>query len=306
MTDPLADVIQHLRPRAVVSKGISGAGSWAVRYTAFGLPGFCAMTLGTCRLMVEGSSGIELREGDFVLLPATPAFTMSGGAPLAPQRIDPDAAEGTGGVRYGRRDGPPDMQQIGGWFRFASEDAALIVGLLPSMIHLRGIDRLTLLVRHLGEEAAGDAPGRELILQRLVEILMIEALRATPADASPGLLRGLADARIGKALREMHADIARPWSVTDLARAAGLSRSAFFERFTRQVGRRPMEYLQSWRMAVARDLLRRGGLSLDEVAEQVGYGSASTFSTAFSRHVGSRPGRFGRQVGNEAARSTAA
>ncbi|SEO19141.1 AraC-type DNA-binding protein [Gemmobacter aquatilis] len=161
------------------------------------------------------------------------------------------------------------------------------------MIHISAAPRLAQLVHLLGCEAMRDDIGRDLILERLVEILLIEALRAAPAQAAqPGLLRGLADARIAAALRGLHGDITRAWTISDLARTAGMSRSAFFERFTRMVGARPMQYLTTWRMAVARDLLRRGRVALDEVAAQVGYASASTFSTAFSRHTGQPPGRF--------------
>jgi AraC-like DNA-binding protein len=92
-------------------------------------------------------------------------------------------------------------------------------------------------------------------------------------------LRDLSDARISGSLRSLHNDITGAWTVPELARAAGMSRAAFFERFTRIVGSRPMEYLTIWRMAVARDLLRRGTLSLEEVAACVGYSSASTFCT---------------------------
>ena len=134
------------------------------------------------------------------------------------------------------------------------------------------------------------------MLTRLVEVLLIEALRATPGeDAPPGLLRGLADARLAPAIRQMHSQVARSWTVALLARTTALSRSAFFERFTRTVGLPPMEYLLAWRMTVAKDLLRRQDLGLGEVAERVGYGSASTFSTAFSRHVGRPPGRYARE-----------
>jgi len=133
------------------------------------------------------------------------------------------------------------------------------------------------------------------VLTRLVEVLLIEALRAAPGDdAPPGLLGGLADPPLALAMRQMHAHVARPWTVAQLAKAAALSRSAFFERFTRTVGVPPMEYLVAWRMAVAKDLLRRRACSLAEAAERVGYASASTFSTAFSRHVGQPPGRYAR------------
>jgi AraC-like DNA-binding protein len=92
----------------------------------------------------------------------------------------------------------------------------------------------------------------------------------------------------------MHAEVQRSWTVAQLAKAAGLSRSAFFDRFTRIVGMSPMEYLLAWRMAVARGLLRRQDLGIAEVADRVGYSSASTFSTAFSRHVGEPPSRYAR------------
>ncbi|MAY62737.1 MAG: AraC family transcriptional regulator [Rhizobiales bacterium] len=296
MTDPLLDVIRLLRPRAVFAKSITGAGAWAVRYGEFGHPGFCAMIEGRCRLMVEGEAPAELEAGDFVLLPATPRFTMSSFAPATAVFVDPDrdpAAEGE--IRYGRRDGVPDMRQFGGYFVFDAPDAALVVSLLPRLIHIRGVPRLTTMVRLLGEEAVNDEAGRELILERLVEILLIEALRSVRGESTkPGLLRGLADRRIAPALRRMHADMEKPWTVDALARTAGMSRSAFFERFSRTVGVRPMEYLLTWRMAVAKDLLRSGRLALDEVAQRVGYSSASTFSTAFSRSVGVPPGRFTR------------
>jgi AraC-like DNA-binding protein len=95
-------------------------------------------------------------------------------------------------------------------------------------------------------------------------------------------------------MRQMHGQLARSWTGAQLAKTAGLSRSAFFARFTRDVGVPPMEYLLAWRMAVARDLLRRNDLGIAVVAERVGYGSASTFSTAFSRHVGQPPRRYAR------------
>ncbi|WP_425471773.1 helix-turn-helix domain-containing protein [Rubellimicrobium rubrum] len=172
------------------------------------------------------------------------------------------------------------------------------MALMPRMIHVRGVPRLTQLVRLVGEEAARQDMGRDLILERLVEVLLVEALRAAPSQgAAPGLLRGLSDPRIAAALRLMHGDIARAWTVADLARAAGLSRSSFFDHFARLVGVRPMEYLLAWRMAVAKELLRDGRMALDEVAGRIGYGSASTFSTAFSRYVGVPPGQFRRGEG---------
>lgn len=298
MPDPLSQVVELLRPRTVFSKGISGAGAWAVRYSAFGHPGFCVVMEGRCRLAVDGAQPIELEQGDFVLLPATPGFVMSSFAVAHPRHIDPtQAQERDEEIRHGRQDGPADVRLLGGYFEFGSPDAALLVSLLPAMIHVRGHRRLSLLVELVGEEAAADNAGRDMVLSRLVEVLLIEALRASQgADASPGLLRGLADARIAAALRLMHGDAERAWTVAGLAAEAGMSRSAFFERFARHVGVAPMEYLLAWRMALAKDLLRRGGVVLEDVARRVGYTSGSTFSTAFSRHVGLPPGRYAREA----------
>jgi AraC-like DNA-binding protein len=296
MKDPLSEVIALLRPRTVFSKVISGAGRWAVRYSDFGQPSFCAVLEGSCRLAVDGQRPLTLEAGDFLLLPRTPGFTMSGFEPVKPERIDPKVAPSpVGEVRHGTRGGPPDVRLLGGYFVFDSPDAALLVSLLPALVHVRGVERLSVLVRLVGDEAKDHRSGRDLVLTRLVEVLLIEALRSTSNDdAPPGLLRGLADARLAPAIRQMHAQLPRPWTVPQLAKAAGLSRSAFFERFTRTVGMPPMEYLLAWRMAIARDLLRHHDLGITEVAERVGYSSASTFSTAFSRHVGQPPRRYAR------------
>jgi transcriptional regulator GlxA family with amidase domain len=184
---------------------------------------------------------------------------------------------------------------LGGYFVFDSPDAALLVTLLPTLIHVRGVERLSVLVRLVGEESSASRSGRDLVLTRLVEVLLIEALRSTSGEgAPPGLLRGLADARLALAMRQMHRNPARSWTVAQLAQQAALSRSAFFDRFTRAVGVAPMEYLLAWRMAVAKNLLRGDDLAIGEVAERVGYSSASTFSTAFSRHVGQPPSHYAR------------
>jgi AraC-like DNA-binding protein len=302
MSDPLSDIIALLRPRTVFTKGISGAGRWAVRYSDFGHPSFCAVLEGGCRLAVEGAAPVTLQAGDFVLLPGTPGFVMSGMEAATPKHIDPHALaapEGPGAeVRHGRQAGPPDVRLMGGYFVFDSPDAALLVSLLPKLLHVRGAGRLASVVKLVSEEADAARAGRDVVLTRLVEVLLVEALRASPAEgATPGLLRGLADARLAAAMRRMHGDMGRAWTMAELAREAALSRSAFFDRFVRAVGMPPMEYLLAWRMAAAKDMLRRRDVGIDEVAARVGYGSASTFSTAFSRHVGQAPGRYARGVG---------
>lgn len=298
MSDPLSEVITLLRPRAVFSKRISGAGRWGVRYSAFGHPSFAAVLEGRCRLAVDGHPALTLSAGDFVLLPATPAFTMSGFERVTPVHIDPKAQPSSAGeVRHGTRGGRPDVRLLGGYFVFDLPDPALLVSLLPAVVHVRSVERLSTLVRLVGEESLERRSGRELVLSRLVELLLIEALRSTAGeDAPPGLLRGLSDPQLAPAVKKMHERLSRPWTVGELAKVAALSRSAFFERFTRTLGIPPMEYLSAWRMAVAKDLLRSRDIKLDEVAERVGYGSASAFSVAFTRHVGQPPSQYARSL----------
>lgn len=296
MVDPLSEVISLLRPRTVFSKIISGAGRWGVRYSAFDQPSFCTVLEGSCLLKVEGQEAIALEAGDFVLMPATPGFTMTGFEPVTPERINPKVAPSpTGEVRHGRRGGRPDVRMLGGYFLFDTPDAPLLVSLLPVLLHVRGSDSLSILVRLVREESLGQRPGREHVLAKLVEVMLIESLRSTTGENAPaGLLRGLADTRLAAAMRLMHGDPARAWTVEELAKKAALSRSAFFERFTRSVGLPPMEYLLAWRMALAKDILRTSDVAIATVAERVGYGSASTFSTAFSRYVGLPPSHYAR------------
>ncbi|WP_143684707.1 AraC family transcriptional regulator [Variovorax sp. KK3] len=296
-TDPLSGMIGLLQPRAVFSKVISGAGRWAVRYSDFGQPSFCAVFEGCCLLAVDRQPPIMLTAGDFVLLPATPGFSMTSLEPGTPVVIDARAAARSpaGETRHGTRGGRPDVRMLGGYFEFESPDTSLLVSLLPAVVHVRGAPRLPMLVELVREESLERRPGRDLVLARLVELLLIESLRAVPEkQAEPGLLRGMSDKRLAAALRHMHGNPARAWTVEQLAQKSALSRSAFFDRFSRAVGLPPMEYLLAWRMAVAKNLLRREDLPIAEVAEKVGYGSASTFSTAFSRHVGQPPGRYAR------------
>lgn len=306
MTDPLSEVIALLQPGTLFSKGISAAGRWGVRYAEFGHPSFCVVVEGACRLEVDGYAPLALEAGDFVLMPATPGFTIGGFEPVTPKRMDPHvaAASGEDEVRHGRRSGPPDVRLLGGYFVFGSPDAALLVSLLPQLVHVRGEARLATLVQLVGEEARERRAGRELVLARLAEVLLVEALRCgSGSAASPGLLRGLADARLAAAIRRMHEQPARAWTVEQLGREAALSRSAFYARFGRAVGIAPMEYLHGWRMALAKNLLRRGDGALAEVAERVGYGSASAFSAAFARHVGVPPTQYARGAGESPPRS---
>jgi AraC-like DNA-binding protein len=291
--DPLAAIISLLRPQTVLSKIISGAGQWSIRKPRYEDPAFCLVLDGSCFLDADGVGVLELQEGDFVFLPAMPGFTLASDLNIKPTLVPFDHSRRT---RYGAKSGPLTMRLLGGYFRFDRANAQLLVRLLPSVVHIRrdeeGAARVRRVVELIGEEADTDRPGRDLILEHLVQALLIEALRFRPASVArqgQGLLAGLSDPALARALREIHVNVARGWSVAELARTAFMSRAVFAERFARKVGMPPMQYLLEWRMAIAKDMLRRDGPPLAEVAERVGYQSASAFSTAFTRLTGCSP-----------------
>jgi AraC-like DNA-binding protein len=295
--DPLADVVTLLQPAAPFSKLLTGAGGWAIRRTEFGQPFYCALLDGSARLLADGHEPVTLQAGDFILIPSAQSFTAMSLEPTTSMLVDePPIQLPNGEFRLGTPTGLPDVRMLIGYCTFGSPDAALLVSLLPKLVIVRGERRLTTLMQLVRDESREMRPARDVILMRLLEVLLIEALRSTVGtEASPGLLRGLADARLVMALRKMHESPAASWTVAQLSKEAGLSRSTFFERFSRAVGVAPMEYLLSWRMALAKSLLRRNEVSIGEIAERVGYSSQSTFTVAFTRLVGSPPTRFARE-----------
>lgn len=294
MTDPLADIVTLLRPTAPFTKLASASGAWRVRRTDLEHVLYVLTIMGQARLHLANSPPILLNAGDFTLVPAARSFTMeSVDPPPPPGMLNTPQRQSDGTFRLGPPDAPPQVQQLVGHCHFASPDADLLVPLLPDVVVVPGQDRLGVLARLVADEAQANRPARDIVLQRLLEVLLIEALRARAnASATPGLLRGLGDARLSQVLRAMHADPAHAWTVVDLARMAGLSRSGFFSRFQRELGLSPIDYLIHWRMTLAKDWLRQGRLGISQIAAKVGYGSASAFSTAFSRCVGLPPAEY--------------
>ena len=296
MTDPFAEVVTLLQPSAPFAKVVSGAGAWRVEREETGQPFYCVILEGGCRITIDGHAPIELLSGDFVLIPAAYGVAMSSLEPPPGVETAAPVALGNGEFRIGDAGNPIDARMMAGHCSFGSPDAALLVSLLPQLVHVRGEQRLTTLVQLVREETREQRPAREVVLSRLLEVLLIEALRSTAGtNASPGLVRGLADSRLAAAIRGMHERPTHAWTVAELAKEAALSRSSFFERFSRATGIAPMEYLLTWRMALAKDLLRRNEGRVAEIAQRVGYSSASTFSVAFTRHVGRPPTQYARE-----------
>lgn len=166
---------------------------------------------------------------------------------------------------------------------------------------VRALPELTLLKQHnvpslsaslelLFREAKEKHCGQQAILDRQIEIILILLLRELMDEnrLEIGLLTGLADKKLAKAINAMHAEPERNWSLTDLAKVAGMSRARFASRFRDKVGTTPINYLTEWRMSVAQSLLSRG-ISVQIVADKTGYSSASALSRVFLAHTSLTP-----------------
>jgi AraC-like DNA-binding protein len=174
----------------------------------------------------------------------------------------------------------------------------MLIDVLPPLVHVHAADPRGKLLAHLSKllvtEVETTAVGGSLILDHLAQILFVHMLRAhaDQADRPTGWLGALRDDAVGAALRAMHADVAHPWTLKELADISCMSRSAFAAAFKRRVGTAPRDYLIQWRMSLACDALRRDTRSISELAFATGYASESAFSTAFRRVVGSSPKQF--------------
>jgi AraC-like DNA-binding protein len=297
LSDPIAAVIAMLRPTDPFSKLVNASGQWRVRREGVGKLYYCMTLAGRACLEVDAKPPVLLGAGEFVMVPEALNFTMSSIDPapsanlVSVPQLQPDSA-----VRIGACE-PAEVQLLVGYCSFASADASLLVSLLPDIVVVRGEQRLGVLAGLIRDETLANRAARDMVLDHLLQLLLVEALRSTGQVASaPGLLRGLADPRLAVALRAIHGDPSRGWTVADLAGKAALSRSAFFNRFRYAVGVAPIEYLTNWRMSVAKRILSQGKASVAEVAATVGYGSPSAFNTAFARQVGRPPARFAQEA----------
>jgi transcriptional regulator GlxA family with amidase domain len=191
----------------------------------------------------------------------------------------------------------PSASLLGGYFMFDPVNASVLVGLLPKVLHLRAGQASTAgmapLVELIRKEALANLVGQTFVLRRLVEVMLVESLRSTPAELAPtGLLAGLRDPRLAMALHAIRTPTAHPWTLATLAREASMSRSSFAAHFAQVIGVTPMHYLLQWRLTTAKNLLSRGSMTVAETALAVGYESASGFSIAFSREMGHPPKAF--------------
>jgi AraC-like DNA-binding protein len=185
-----------------------------------------------------------------------------------------------------------------GAYRFSGDVGRGLLEALPPMLHLPPAedDPLHDVIGLLSRELATPQPGQQTVLDRLLDVVLVHAIRTSfrQSARAPRWYQAAADPRLAVALRAMHSDASHKWTVPELASLSGLSRAAFARAFQDALGQAPMQYLTEWRMTLARDHLRSGELALTQIADRIGYTSSYAFAAAFRRHHGQPPGRWQR------------
>jgi AraC-like DNA-binding protein len=247
----------------------------------------------------EGGEGLTLGAGDVVLLPRNDLHLVGSDLTLPPVAgtdiIQPPKDGGLFSIHHGgsgRR-----TRMICGYLGCDCTDDNPVLSTLPALLKLDAeqggaAEWIRSTFQYAAEEVASGRPGSETVLGKLSELLFVEAVRRY-AEALPqgqtGWLAGLRDPYVARALALLHRDITRPWTVDEISREVGLSRSALADRFISLIGMPLMHYLASWRMQVASQKLRNTGASLAQVADSVGYGSEAALSRAFKKAFGTAP-----------------
>jgi AraC-like DNA-binding protein len=301
--DPLTQLIKLLRPHGLRWKRIDATGDWALQFRGHDGMSFCMVGKGKCEIRLEGQQREHLGEGDLVLLNAPPSWVLMDGLDAHVEDFEATYAGVDGNTAFiGKSDSGPVTQLLGGQISFRPGNIQLLRDTLPAMLRIPSLapssGRLQKLLEWIGEEAVSERPGRGLMLERLLEIMLIEALRLNPLDSgiTHGLLAAMADPQLAAGLHVMHTKFQRNWTVTELASVSGMSRSVFAERFARVVGLAPIDYLLHLRMAIAKDAFLFTEKRPSEVAFLCGYKSLAAFSTAFRRIVGSSPGAYAKET----------
>ena len=303
--DVLADVMSLLRTQGQLYGRLELSAPFGVRFP--GNKGIClVVTRGSCHLVVDKRSAIPLVGGDFVFLPNPETYTLMSGpnqrVRSALELSTPEEFHRTRLILHGGGGVPTSV--IAGCFTFASPESEMLVKHLPPVVHLPASSHESpwfgSTLQHLAAETIGNQPGAAAIVDRLAEVLFVQAMRSQIrsmlAGGGPSWLRAIADPQIGEALRLMHAEPGRDWTVPTLARGVAMSRSAFAERFRRLVGETPLDHLTRWRMVRAAAMLRgHQPVKMAAVAAAVGYESESSFGKVFKRVMGTSPGGYRRR-----------
>lgn len=299
--DVLSDILVAADVSGCVFSRAELTAPWGVSTRGGAGPIFHLVLEGSALLEVEGRPALELGEGDLAVLVGGQSHTLRdrAGTPSRPIVQLPTVTGPDGLTCLVHGAGGHRTHLLCGSFRFAGEGRELLMGALPPILHHRA--RTPALAAWLqasmalvGDDLRGSQLGSIAVATRTAEILLVQALRGWIASPdAAGWLGALADPRLARALQLLHLEPGRAWTVEELARRVGMSRSAFFQRFGDVVGEGPLAYLTRWRMLVARRHLRSEE-GLAQVAERVGYTSEAAFSRAFKRHTGQTPGAWRR------------
>jgi len=256
---------------------------------------------GELHIRIDGTDdeSLVIRSGEIVILPRNDPHLMGSDLGLPPvlgrDVVQPPRGDGLYSIHHGGNG--ERTQMICGFLGCASIEGNPVISTLPPLLKLNveqgaAAEWIRSTFQYAAEEVAAGRPGSETVLAKLSELLFVETVRRHAEglpDGQTGWLAGLRDPHVARALALLHGDIARSWTVDELGREVGLSRSALAERFIRLIGSPPMHYLANWRMQVAAQKLRNTSASLAQVAETIGYDSEAAFSRAFKKAFGTAP-----------------
>jgi AraC-like DNA-binding protein len=295
--DPLSDVLMLLEPRSAVSGGLDAGGAWSVVFPrSEGLKCYVVVE-GACWLSMEGvHDPVQMEAGECFLFSQGRSFRLASDLAVRPMSVKAMWASRHGDVFV--CNGGGDFFLAGSHFDFGGQHGVTLLDALPPVVRIRneaGRDVLQWSIERMRQELRERQPGAALMVQYLVHMMLVQALRQYLQDrtvAGASWLLALGDKQIGAALAAMHEAPARRWTLRQLAERAGMSRSIFALKFREEVGATPMAYLTRWRMVLAADKLTSSRDSISTVAAALGYESESAFSLAFKKVMGCSPRRF--------------
>ena len=306
--DLIDNLLSTIRIEGACYGRIQATAPWGLQSEAGSHARFGLITYGQAWLTLPAASEpIHLSQGDFFLLAPGREYMLSDDANTSPRNLSELIKDRCNApIRFGGGGAPTSI--IAGRFNFDEALGRPLADFFPPRIVIRGGEPqmvpLQKTLELLAAEVDASTPGSEVAVRRLADLLLIQALRSHIASGpdgnqveNTGWLQAFSDSQIGAALNSMHERIDHPWTVASLASEAGMSRSAFAQRFKQLMSQSPLEYLTRWRMYRGTYLLRQSDRKLADVAQAVGYDSDGAFHKAFKRVLGIAPGEYRRSVG---------
>jgi AraC-like DNA-binding protein len=298
--DPLSIVLSMLKPRSHFSGRFDLGPKQAIQFPVYEGIKCYAVLSGACWLIAAKAKPVWLREGDCFLLTGGKSFTLAADKSARPVKLETLITAWKQGLAAVSK-GELVCILAGGHFLLDGNPADLLLGSLPSIVHLHSEEEKSAMrwaLERMREELRNQKLGSFLVVQQLAYTMLVQALRVHLSEASReavGWLYAISDPQLKTAITSIHDNPANPWSVKKLAQQVGMSRSIFALKFKEKVGESPMEYLTRWRMLLAGNRLTSSEEPILSIALSLGYESESAFGKAFKRVMGSSPRRYGRQ-----------